>query len=162
MQPNRPGPFAALVLFGFILCLGPAPASAAGGPLGRWLTEDNDGVVEIDRCGGAALCGRIVGVTLDRPTDPEPRDVYGRPICGLTIITSAEQTGPDVWTGHITNPKNGKIYNAQISIDAVGRLHLRGYVGLPLFGETVVWHPFEGRIGEHCHIGSVEGEVSGF
>ena len=41
--------------------------------------------------------------------------------------------------GKIYNGENGKIYNANISLQADGTLRLRGYVGTPLFGETQVW-----------------------
>ena len=124
--------------------------SSSPSPVGRWVTGPDGGVIEIEQCGDAALCGRIVGITLDRPSDPEPVDVHGQPQCGLTIITDAVKTGPDEWTGHVTDPRDGKTYHARISVDESGRLHMRGYVGLPLFGETVIWRPFEGHIADRC------------
>jgi uncharacterized protein (DUF2147 family) len=129
-----------------------APAATGADPVGRWRTADHGGVVEIQRCGATVLCGRIVGLSLDNPDDPTPTDVHGRSQCGLTIITDAVPTGRDEWTGRITNPKDGKTYGAQISIDASGRLRLRGYVGLPLFGQTVVWQPYAGRTTESCRM----------
>ena len=121
-------------------------------PIGRWLTGPDGGVIEIDRCGGEALCGRIVGVSRDHPGNPEPTDVDGKPQCGLTIITAAEPTGLDEWTGTIADPRDGKTYHARLSLDDAGRLHVRGYVGLPLFGQTVIWQPFQGSIADHCSI----------
>lgn len=123
--------------------------SGSPNPIGRWWTGGDRGVVEIDRCGGAALCGRIVGITLDHPNDPEPTDFRGRPQCGLTIIT-AEKTGENEWTGHVTDPRDGKTYHALLWLDGSGQLHMRGYVGLPLFGETVIWQPFQGSIADRC------------
>jgi uncharacterized protein (DUF2147 family) len=121
-------------------------------PVGRWLTGSDGGVIEIDHCGGTALCGRIVGITLDHPGDPEPTDVHGKPQCGLTILTDAVKTGPDEWTGHITDPRDGQTYHARLSLDDSGQLHMRGYVGVPLLGQTVIWQPFQGEIGDNCQI----------
>ncbi len=45
----------------------------------------------------------------------------------------------EVRIGQIYNGENGKIYNANISVQPDGKLRLRGYVGTPLFGETQVW-----------------------
>ena len=41
--------------------------------------------------------------------------------------------------GQIYNGENGKIYNANISLQPDGKLSLRGYVGIPTFGETQTW-----------------------
>ena len=129
-----------------------ASAFEASDLIGRWLTANGRGVVEIDHCGGIALCGRIVGLRPDHPTDLPPTDVNGRPQCGLTIITDAVPSGRSEWTGRITNPGDGKAYGAQLSLETSGRLRLRGYLGLPIFGQTVTWQPFTGQIADRCRI----------
>ena len=144
--------FLLIVVLGFVLFAQLASASVPGDPVGRWLTATNGGVVEIDHCGNTALCGRIVGITVDRPTGPLPTDVHGRPQCGLTIITGAVPSGPSEWTGRIVNPKDGKVYSAQLLPHAYGHLQLRSYLGLPVFGRTVVWLPFDGRIADQCRV----------
>src|SRR5579872_523110 len=100
-------------MLAFAVAVAPTAVTAAAvdqqsspSPVGRWLTGPDGGVIEINRCGGAALCGRIVGITLDHPGDPEPTDVHGQPQCGLTILTDAEQSGPNEWSGHITDPRD--------------------------------------------------------
>lgn len=153
MTPRQPAIWFRLALLpGFLLFAQLGWASVPGDPVGRWLTATNGGVVEIDRCGPSALCGRIVGITVGRPTDPPPTDVHGRPQCGLTIITGAVPSGPSEWTGRIVNPKDGKVYSAQLSFDPYGHLQLRGYLGLPIFGRSVVWLPFSGRIADQCRM----------
>jgi uncharacterized protein (DUF2147 family) len=131
------------------------PASAgqpgSASPIGRWFTGRDAGVIQIEPC-GENLCGRIVGLTLDHPTDPMPTDYRGRPQCGLIIIHDARRTGADEWTGRISDPRNGRSYNARLRVDPYGRLQVRGYVGLPLFGETLIWSPYTGRLGEHCEL----------
>lgn len=124
---------------------------AAAGPVGRWFTGSDGGVIQIEPC-GRSLCGKVVGLTLDHPTDPMPMDYRGLPQCGFTIISDAHETGPDEWTGRITDPRNGSSYSVRLTVDGYGRLRVRGYVGLPLFGQTLIWSPYTGRIGPNCQL----------
>ena len=97
----------------------------------------------------AGLCGRIVGISLDRPTDPPPRDIWGGYQCNEAIIRMAGPGGDGRWHGTILDPRSGRNWRAEIwgSGDA---LRLRGYVGLPLFGATQIWTRYEGRIRAGC------------
>jgi uncharacterized protein (DUF2147 family) len=130
-----------------------APSAVPMAPLGKWLTEDHDGVIEIVPCGGASLCGRIVGMTGSRADGTLPTDVHGRPQCGLTIISDAKLGPGGKWTGQITDPETGRIYNAQLWLDEAGRLHLHGFIGLPLFGATQVWTPYRAPVPKDCRLG---------
>lgn len=127
-----------------------SPASAASTitPLGEWLTASGHGVIKISPC-GSSLCGRIVGIDR-KPTEPMPTDVYGRPQCGLTIITGERPDTDGTWLGQVTDPRDGDSYHAELWLDAQGDLHLRGYIGIPLFGSTQVWHRFTGHLSPDC------------
>jgi uncharacterized protein (DUF2147 family) len=132
------------------LVLGAPPAIAATeqSPVGLWSTEDGHGVIQIEPCGDA-LCGRIVGI--DRAAgEPMPTDVQGRPQCGLTIITDELPTSDGRWNGSVTDPRSGDAYHAQLWVDAEGRLNLRGYIGIPLLGQTRTWQRFTGRLSDAC------------
>ena len=114
---------AAMLAIGLIA----TPASASNGePLGTWSTANGHGVVAIEPCGDA-LCGRIVGI--DRaPTEPMPTDVHGRPQCGLTIITNEKPEADGTWVGQVTDPRDGRTYQAKLWLDerrqpAPARLH---------------------------------------
>jgi len=145
------------LLFGVVSLAPLAPANAAPPaveasaqtagqmPTGRWMTPDHDAVIQIVPC-GAELCGQIVGMVL-QPTDAVPRDWAGASQCDLTIIRAAaerESDGRLVWRGTIVNPRNGTAYHAQFRIGADHQLHLRGYVGLPIFGLTQRWTSYTG------------------
>jgi uncharacterized protein (DUF2147 family) len=136
--------------FGLLMLAVPAGASAPPAPLGDWITANGHGVVNIALCGDA-LCGRIVGI--ERPPGTEvPTDAQGQPQCGLTII-SGETPRPDgTWLGRITDPRDGSNYHAEIWVDGAGRLHVRGFVGIPLLGQTQIWHRFTGRLTPKCRI----------
>lgn len=145
--------WALLVTLGLLLAsvLLAAARAAPTAPLGTWLTEDHGGVIEIAPC-GASLCGRIVGIAELRPDGSLPVDVHGRSQCGLTIISDAKQGSNHKWTGQITDPETGHVYSAQLWLDQAGRLHLRGYIGLPLFGATQVWTPYRAPVPKDCRL----------
>jgi uncharacterized protein (DUF2147 family) len=126
-----------------------APPSA--NPSGAWLVESGHGVVEIAECGDA-LCGRIVGIDREAGS-PMPTDVSGRSQCGLAILANAKPDGTGTWFGEITNPRDGAVYQAKLWVDDNDNLHLRGYIGISLFGSTQVWHRFTGRLGDDCSLG---------
>ena len=136
--------------FGLLMPAVPVGATSPSAPLGDWVTADGHGVVQISQCGDA-LCGRIVGI--DRPPGaPMPTDTQGKSQCGLTIITGETPSPDGAWLGHITDPRDGSSYQAEIRVDGAGRLHLRGFVGIPLLGETQIWHRFTGRLTGGCGI----------
>ena len=116
--------------------------------LGTWSTQDGHGVIAIEQCGDA-LCGRIVGIDRE-PSEPMPTDVHGAPQCGLTIISKERPTGDGSWLGEVTDPRTGKVYGALIWIDQTGNLRLRGFLGLPLLGQTQTWHRFTGHLTSTC------------
>ena len=140
--------FFALALF----VLFSAPSFAATKPLdGLWLTQDRDGVIAVSDCDGG-LCARIVGVFLDRPDDPMPLDYRGVSQCGLPLITDARQIEANLWKGHILDPRNGTMYGAELHLDPNGNLALRGFVGIPLLGETQTWTRYTGAVPADCRI----------
>lgn len=125
-------------------------AATMDSPSGTWLTANGHGVVQIAQCGDA-LCGRIVGI--DRaPTDPMPTDVYGRPQCGLTIITNEKPEGDGTWLGQIIDPRDGDTHQAKLWIDGQGNLRLRGFIGIPALGATQTWHRFAGHLADQCRL----------
>ena len=143
---------AALALF--VLAAASYAAAAAAyrppPPLGRWLSQDRDGVFDIEPC-GAALCGHLIGM---RYTGAMPTDDHGEAQCGLLMLTGFRQSAddPSRWTGEILDPHTGRRYHAEIWSPRPGVLKLRGYLLLPLFGETQRWTRYDGEIGPDCHL----------
>ncbi len=121
-------------------------AHAAPSATGLWLTEDRGGIVEIAPC-GAGLCGRIVGMAAAAAPNEAPR-------CGLTILPDAT-LGPDGrYSGHITDPSTGSVWQCSLWLDDADTLHLRGYVLLPWLGQTQRWTRYTGRVTDRCDMTS--------
>ncbi|WP_165832049.1 DUF2147 domain-containing protein [Novacetimonas pomaceti] len=127
-----------------------APSSDAAEILGEWETKDHDGVFRIMKC-GSEICGDLVGLSY---TKDVPKDHAGHSECGLRMLTGFTPDPQDAghWNGHILDPDSGHVYHARIWVSSSGALKLRGFVAVPLFGETETWTRFTGRIGPECRL----------
>jgi uncharacterized protein (DUF2147 family) len=147
--------FALSLGFGLITSNAFATAFASSTPpTGRWITADHSAVIQISPC-GQGLCGQIVGIALAHPGDPMPQDWMGQPQCGLTIIQTAPVTdasGVTTWNGVVLDPRNGDRHPAQLALDALKRLVLRGYAFLPIFGRSTTWTQYSGRTLPNCRL----------
>ncbi|MBC7963583.1 MAG: DUF2147 domain-containing protein [Steroidobacteraceae bacterium] len=128
-------------------------AAGSGDILGIWKTELDEAQVEVYRC-GEKICGKIVRLKNPLYTDssdgqvgtpiidrknPDPA-LRKRPLIGLQIMHGFSQQGDNLWVnGTCYDPKSGKSYRGKIHLAAPGRLELRGFIGIPLFGRTAVW-----------------------
>lgn len=141
---------AALCLCGTLLSA-PAAKADIDTPIGSWMRADGKTVFVIEYC-NTGLCGRIAGMSFDHPTDPQPLNWQGQPMCNETIISVTPEYGiRNKWHGSIVNPKNGNVWQAMLTL-VNGTLKLRGYFGVPLFGQTETWTRYTGQIGAGCHI----------
>ncbi len=132
-----------------LLALAASRAVAAPTLLGNWLTEDRTGVIAIAVCGNA-VCGRIVGMSQPLDTNEKAaRDTHGAAMCGLPILR-ASADAPDHYVGQITDPSNGSVWHCAVWLDAAGNLNVRGYVLLPLLGQTQIWTRFDGQVSAGC------------
>ncbi len=134
-----------------LLCAGPVRAADPAAVMGLWWTQDHDGIVQIFSC-GSGLCGIVAGVTNFLPDGSAPKDWQGRSRCRLQIIPDGKADDDGSWDSHITNPDDGKTYTITLRVDPDGRLRMRGYIGLPLFGRTVFWTRFKGHLTQDCHL----------
>ncbi len=57
-----------------------------------------------------------------------------------------------MWDSHITNPDDDKTYTIRLRVDPDGRLRMRGYIGIPLLGQTVYWTRFTEHLTADCHV----------
>ncbi len=149
MKPNRF--IAKIIVFG-CLALGLSLASAnlaraQNSPAGWWLDQSQRAGILIAPC-GADLCGRIAWLRVPLNSAGQPKtDIHNnnpalqtRPLCGLQMIGGFTPDAPGTWSGGwIYDAENGNTYKSTMHLTAGGRLRVRGYIGLPLFGKSQIW-----------------------
>lgn len=120
-------------------------------PVGLWKTIDED----TEQAKSYVLIVENNGVltgTVKKILDPEKQNeqcvecggkLKDQPILGMTIITGVTAQEPNVWgDGEILDPKNGKTYTLQLTVQDAGEtLEVRGYIGF--FFRNQYWQRVE-------------------
>jgi uncharacterized protein (DUF2147 family) len=90
--------------------------------------------------------GQISKLFLEPGDDPNPHcqdcpgDKLNKPVLGLVFIEGMRRSGLAYEDGTILDPDTGKVYSASMRLSEDGNtLTLRGYIGLPLFGQSQTW-----------------------
>ncbi|WP_264805501.1 DUF2147 domain-containing protein [Acetobacter estunensis] len=119
---------------------------------GVWITEKHDGAFRIAPCGDA-ICGTLVGLDY-KDNEPVPTGKDGKSECNLVMLTGfrPQEEKSERLGGKILDPDTGNVYQAQIWSPEPGVLKLRGYVMIPLLGETRTWTRYTGKIGPGCRL----------
>jgi uncharacterized protein (DUF2147 family) len=135
----------AIVIIGAALLAGGAHAETTPEQqiLGTWLTQDKEGLVQIYRAASGEFEGRIVfgsgepDQLDDKNPDPGLRI---RSLNGAVILQGFRYAGEGKWTdGTIYDPDNGKTYRCTMELKSADTLSVRGYIGVPLLGRSVLW-----------------------
>lgn len=130
------------VVAALALALPVVAAEPASSFSGRWITESGNLEVDIAACGDA-WCGTVTRVLANRSMSAPGQEMAaadGRPALGMRILSGlTPSAGATTLAGEIYNRENGKTYSVRLSLDGPGRMVVRPYVLLPLFGRNQVW-----------------------
>ena len=139
----------AITIIASVLASAPAHATLERTAGGFWQQVDNDGHV-----GGwfyfTEVNGRFEGRLVKmfgKPGDPQisacskcTGKQKNAPMLGLVIVKGMKREGLKYEEGSILDPRDGTVYHAQMELSPDGqKLSVRGYLGIPLLGQTQVW-----------------------
>ncbi len=80
-------------------------------PVGIWVTEKNEGRVQIEQC-GQALCGW----SLDERTNAK----------GKQVLIDMKSTKENLWNGKINDTRTGSVYVSKMSLHGPNSLRVEG------------------------------------
>lgn len=131
-----------IAVSGAVLALGLAAPALAAEPInGKWITEEGDAIVKIGKCGNS-VCGRIHKYLVTPPNGVDQRDVHNpdkklrsRKLLGAAILTGFKPDG-EIWRGRIYDPKTGKSYRSEISLQSPSRLKVKGCIAFICQGQN--------------------------
>ncbi len=114
------------------------------------MPPEMDSQYQIYDCGEGQVCGRITWLEVPNDENGVPQvdvnnidvSLRGRPLLGMEFLIEfiVDERKHDKWkNGRIYNPRNGKTYKSTMQLDGENTLKVRGYVGVPLLGETQIW-----------------------
>jgi uncharacterized protein (DUF2147 family) len=139
----------AVILSATIVMLVPSAVAADATPEGLWKTIDDETGEAKSHIRIAIKDGTLSG-TIEKilpPGDPKAvcvaceGELKNQPIVGMKILTGMKKGSDGYKDGQITDPNNGKSYNALVWLDPedANKLNVKGYIGVSLFGRSQTW-----------------------
>lgn len=115
--------------------------------IGHWRSAHGSGKIEIYKK-GEKFYGKLVWLKTPNDENGKPlRDIKNhdetlrnRPIMGLEIFKDLAYKGNNTWSGGtVYDPKSGKTYNCQMTLQSETELDIRAFFGIALIGKTETW-----------------------
>lgn len=114
---------------------------------GFWVAVDHEdglekSVVEIYEQNGkifARVDHLLPGATVTHCTGCEG-ELKNKPLPGLIIIKDLNKTSKGGKGGSVLDPATGKWYSCYLELLDNGKLKMRGYLGMPAFGQSQIWY----------------------
>jgi uncharacterized protein (DUF2147 family) len=136
----------AIVLFTLINTSNLYAQEKADAIIGVWETETKDAKMEIFKSGkeyqAKLLWGKDIvhadGTSKKDAKNPDAK-LRNRDLVGITYITGLKFDDDEWEKGRVYNNSNGKWYKCYVWLED-GQLHLRGYLGMRILGQTSKWN----------------------
>lgn len=146
-----PARVAAFGLLATVVTTMPCASQAEPTAVGLWEKTGQSGMPEawfrILDCNGTYV-GKIVKLFPKPGENPSDwrcsrckGDQRNAPLLGLTLIKGMRRNGLNYQDGSILDPRDGSVYTALMQVSPDGQqVTVRGYIGLPLLGQSETWH----------------------
>jgi uncharacterized protein (DUF2147 family) len=129
---------------------------------GYWMDSHGEVILEVGSC-AIGKCARVAWLRLPNGPDGKPLLDYRnsdpalqkRPVCGLEVISGFTKQPDGTWGGGTVYVSDlGQSFSGYAEILSPTQVNVRGYILLPIFGESEVWSrvtkPFD-----HCLKGRI-------
>jgi uncharacterized protein (DUF2147 family) len=109
--------------------------------VGNWWTEGKEGLMKIEKTKSgryqvSMLSGKDENKKDVKNPDPKLRE---RKLKGIVIIWNLKFEDGEYVDGYCYNPRDGNTYRAKMKITGPNSLQIRGYVMIPLLGQSQDW-----------------------
>lgn len=110
--------------------------------IGRWMSEDGKGIIEIYKSQETKkYFGKVVWLKESLGKDGNPiKDVNGNPILNMVNLKDFLFADGHWKDGTVYDPESGKTYYSKLSLDNTNTLKLRGSIDpMGWIGKTTYW-----------------------
>lgn len=114
---------------------------AASAILGNWWSEGKDGLMKIEQTKTGLFQVRVLdGKDADKKdvNNPDPK-LRDRVLRGIVIMWNLRFDDGEYVDGYCYNPRDGKTYRVKFKLLSANELKLRGYLAVPLLGQSQIW-----------------------
>lgn len=102
--------------------------------IGVWFTDDKTSKIQIYKTDNQYF-GKIIWMSAKESKE----ELKVKPKIGYQIFKKFIFEGKNVWSGgEVSDPRSGMTVSGKMTLKNENTLNVRGYVGAPIFGKTVV------------------------
>lgn len=102
--------------------------------VGIWFTDDKTSKIQIYKSENQYF-GKIIWMA----SKESKEDLKVKPKVGYQIFKKFTFEGKNVWSGgQVSDPRSGMTVSGKMTLKDENTLNVRGYVGAPMFGKTVI------------------------
>ncbi len=142
-----------LTIISFVIFYSHLAVAQTHSVFGRWRTIDDEtgkatSVIEIFEKHNRVY-GRIIELLNSKAKNPKCDKCDGedknKPIIGLIVLKGLKKNKDGSYSdGKILDPKHGKVYKCNMSLETRDKLKVRGFIGINLLGRTQFWERVKG------------------
>lgn len=115
--------------------------SPADAILGKWWSEGKEGLMQFEKTKTGHFQVRVLdGKDVDKKdvNNPDPK-LRDRTLKNIVIMWHLRFEDGEYVDGYCYNPRDGKTYRVKFKLLSATQLRLRGYLAIPLLGQTQEW-----------------------